>query len=243
MSHAGWSAVHTLAAAVLAGAFTADAMAAQAVAPSPPTRTYEVIVGAESVDKLQVVRFGPDGARVSRERVIGRNAVDPDGPHGVGVSPDGRTYFVSTAHGVPNGTLWKLDTESDRVLGQVDLGAFPATLQVSADGEFAWVVNFNLHGEMVPSSVSVVGTRDMVELTRVPTCTMPHGSRLSPDGTHHWSVCMMDDVLVDIDAGRFEVARLAGQGERDGHERATAAARRGHVGRSRRARHGAAQAW
>lgn len=207
MSHAGWSAVHTLAAAVLAGAFTADAMAAQAVAPSPPTRTYEVIVGAESVDKLQVVRFGPDGARVSRERVIGRNAVDPDGPHGVGVSPDGRTYFVSTAHGVPNGTLWKLDTESDRVLGQVDLGAFPATLQVSADGEFAWVVNFNLHGEMVPSSVSVVGTRDMVELTRVPTCTMPHGSRLSPDGTHHWSVCMMDDVLVDIDAGRFEVAR------------------------------------
>lgn len=172
-----------------------------------PARTYEVIVGAEAVDKLQVVRFGPDGAAVVRERTIGRNAVDPDGPHGVAVSPDGRHYYVSTAHGVPNGVLWKLDAATDRVLGQVELGPFPATLQVSGDGEYAWVVNFNLHGEMVPSSVSVVGTRDMLELTRIPTCAMPHGSRLSPDGRHHWSVCMMDDVLVDIDAWTFEVAR------------------------------------
>lgn len=180
-------------------------------APSPsaaaPTRTYEVIVGAEAVDKMQVVRFGPDGARVLRERVIGKSLVDPDGPHGVGVSPDGRFYYVSTAHGNPNGILWKLDADSDKVLAQTELGSFPATLQVTRDGEYAWVVNFNLHGDMVPSSVSVVGTRDMVELTRIPTCTMPHGSRLSPDGRHHWSVCMMDDVLVDIDATRFEVAR------------------------------------
>jgi DNA-binding beta-propeller fold protein YncE len=125
----------------------------------------------------------------------------------VAVSPDGRHYFVSTAHGTPNGVLWKLDTERDQLLGQVELGSFPATLQVSADGEYAWVVNFNLHGEMVPSSVSVVGTRDMLELTRIPTCAMPHGSRLSPDGRHHWSVCMMDDVLVDIDVYTFEVGR------------------------------------
>jgi DNA-binding beta-propeller fold protein YncE len=47
----------------------------------------------------------------------------------------------------------------------------------------------------------------MIELTRIPTCTMPHGSRLSPDGRHHWSVCMMDDALVDIDVYTFEVAR------------------------------------
>ncbi|MCU0624837.1 MAG: YncE family protein [Gemmatimonadaceae bacterium] len=206
---------------VAAGAFGASVAAAQgtrvrpasgqapAAAPTAalPERTYDVIVGAEAVDKMQVVRFGPDGASLVRERVIGKNGIDPDGPHGIAVSPDARYYYVSTAHGVPNGTLWKLETESDKVVAQTDLGPFPATLQVSADGEYAWVVNFNLHGEMVPSSVSVVGTADMVELTRIPTCTMPHGSRLSPDGRHHWSVCMMDDVLVDIDATRFEVAR------------------------------------
>ncbi len=178
-----------------------------AQSPATPTRTYEVIVGAEAVDKMQIVRFGPQGASLVHERSIGKSAVDPDGPHGVGVSPDGRFYYVSTAHGNPNGILWKLDAEQDKVLAQVELGSFPATLQVTSDGEYAWVVNFNLHGDMVPSSVSVVGTRDMVELTRIPTCTMPHGSRLSPDGRHHWSVCMMDDVLVDIDATKFEVAR------------------------------------
>ncbi len=194
-----------LSALVLSAGPLAERAAAQA--PAPPARTYDVIVGAEAVDRMQLVRFGPDGASVVRERTIGRNGVDPDGPHGVAVSPDGRHYYVSTAHGVPNGVLWKLETESDKVVAQVELGPFPATLQVSADGEYAWVVNFNLHGEMVPSSVSVVGTRDMLELTRIPTCTMPHGSRMSPDGRHHWSVCMMDDVLVDIDAYTFEVAR------------------------------------
>jgi sugar lactone lactonase YvrE len=196
-----------MAAALLVGAVAVARDVAAQSAASPPTRTYDVIVGAEAVDKMQVVRFGPDGARLLRERVIGKNGLDPDGPHGVGVSPDGRTYYVSTAHGNPNGALWKLETETDKVVGQAELGAFPATVQVSADGEYAWVVNFNLHGEMVPSSVSVVGTRDMVELTRIPTCTMPHGSRLSPDGRHHWSACMMDDLLVDIDVGTFNVAR------------------------------------
>ena len=31
-------------------------------------------------------------------------------------------------------------------------------MDVSADGQFLFVVNFNLHGDMVPSSVSVVST-------------------------------------------------------------------------------------
>ena len=59
------------------------------------------------------------------------------------------------------------------------LGNFPATTQVSPDGSLVFVVNFNLHGEMVASDVSVVSADEMVEIARIPTCTMPHGSRLS----------------------------------------------------------------
>jgi DNA-binding beta-propeller fold protein YncE len=80
-------------------------------------------------------------------------------------------------------------------------------VQVSPDGWYAWVVNFNLHGEMEPSSVSVVATGEMVEVARIPTCTMPHGSRLSPDGRRHYSACMMDEELVEIDTREFKVAR------------------------------------
>jgi hypothetical protein len=36
---------------------------------------------------------------------------------------------------------------------------------------------------------------------------MPHGSRLTGDGTRHYSACMMDDQLVEIDTSRLKVAR------------------------------------
>jgi WD40 repeat protein len=60
---------------------------------------------------------------------------------------------------------------------------------------------------MVPSSISVVATDQMVEVKRIPTCTMPHGSRLNHAGTKHYSVCMMDDMLVEIDTSKFAVSR------------------------------------
>jgi DNA-binding beta-propeller fold protein YncE len=69
------------------------------------------------------------------------------------------------------------------------------------------VANANFYGDMVPSSISVVATDQMIEVKRVPTCTMPHGSRLNHDGTKHYSVCMMDDMLVQIDTRKFAVDR------------------------------------
>jgi DNA-binding beta-propeller fold protein YncE len=84
---------------------------------------------------------------------------------------------------------------------------FPATLDLTPDGEFLYVVNFNLHGDMVPSSVSVVTPEDMTEIARIPTCTMPHGSRLNSDGTRHYSVCMMDEQLVEIETATLKASR------------------------------------
>jgi DNA-binding beta-propeller fold protein YncE len=172
-----------------------------------PTKDYLVFVGSESVDRVALVRFGPKGASVERERYVGISAVELMGPHGVGVSPDKKTLYVSLAHGNPFGKLLKIDATTSNVQGSVQLGNFPATLQVSPDGYFIYVVNFNLHGEMVPSDVSVVAADEMVEIARIPTCTMPHGSRFSPDGAHHYSACMMDEMLVDIDTHTLRVSR------------------------------------
>ncbi|CAN5659411.1 YncE family protein [soil metagenome] len=180
--------------------------AIMAAAPAP-ARDYLVYVVAEAVDQITLIRFGPDGGRIERQREIGLNRADPDGPHGLAVSPDRRFYYVTTGHGTPNGHLWKFATDADTVVGRVELGLFPASLQVSPDGHYAYVVNFNLHGDMVPSSVSVVSTNEMVEIARLRTCTMPHGSRTNPQGTRHYSACMMDDVLVEIDTRELEVAR------------------------------------
>jgi DNA-binding beta-propeller fold protein YncE len=184
----------------------------------PPTRDYLVYVAAESADRVALIRFGPKGIRVERERYVGSSRIENAGPHGLAVSPDGRHYFVSIAHGKPFGYLQKYSTATDTAEGNVMLGNFPATLQVSPDGHLAFVVNFNLHGDPVPSDVSVVATQEMAEIARIRTCVMPHGSRLTSDGRKHYSACMMDEMVVEIDARKLAVSRhfMVGAGNEHG---------------------------
>ena len=172
-----------------------------------PDRDYLIYAGSEATDRIALIRFGPKGARVEREITVGIMPADADGPHGIALSPDGRYWYTTTAHGAPFGYLWKYTTGSDSLVGRVMLGNFPATMQLTPDGAFVYAVNFNLHGEMVPSSVSIVAADEMVEVARVQTCTMPHGSRINPQGTRQYSACMMDDMAVEIDTRTFGVSR------------------------------------
>ncbi len=206
-----------VAAAFLLGACASPQPSGSVPAPTPaperasvssaPNLDYWIFAASEATDRIALIRFGPGGIRVERENVTGIMPADVDGPHGVTVSPDGRFYYVSTAHGAPFGYLWKYTTASDSFAGRVMLGNFPATAQLTPDGAFIFVVNFNLHGEMVPSSVSIVSTDEMVEIARVQTCTMPHGSRVNVQGTKQYSGCMMDDMAVEIDTRSFGVSR------------------------------------
>ena len=183
-------------------------LGAQTSAVDPrPARDYYVFVASESADRVALIRFGPKGATVERERYVGWAPTELAGPHGVAVSPDKKHYFVSIAHGTPFGRLQKYNAETNAPEGSVMLGNFPATAQVSPNGFYVYVVNFNLHGDMVTSDVSVVAADEMVEITRIPTCTMPHGSRLNRDGSRHYSACMMDEMLVEIDTKTLTVSR------------------------------------
>ena len=201
-----------------------------AFAQRPPEQDYLVYVVSESADKISLVRFGPRGARVERRLETGVMPTDVDGPHGVSVSPDKQFYYVSLGHGRPYGSVWKYSVKDDRVRGHATLGLFPATIDVSPDGEFLYAVNFNLHGDMIPSSVSVVATSEMLEVTRIKTCTMPHGSRFNPQGTKHYSACMMDDLLVEIDTRTLKVSRhfLLTKGKEMGRMGAPAGGGGGH---------------
>ena len=80
-------------------------------------------------------------------------------------------------------------------------------LDIAASTGLMYIVNFNLHGPMEPSTVSVVETRSMTEVARVETGVMPHGARLSLDGRRLYTVSMMDDELVELDALTFAVSR------------------------------------
>jgi DNA-binding beta-propeller fold protein YncE len=115
---------------------------------------------------------------------------------------------MTTAHGAPTGKLWKVAAGVDTLVGEpIFLGRFPATLDVTPDGLYAVVGNFNLHGEPVPSTLSTVYLPDMVEVAQTTTCETPHGVRISPDGRHAYSACVRDDRVVETDTRTYRVTR------------------------------------
>jgi len=183
------------------------AQTSPASASDGPKQDYLVYVVCESADKIVLIRFGPGGARIETQMRTGLMPMDVNGPHGIAVSPDKQYFYVSIGHGRPDGSVWKYRAGTDTVIRYTSLGLFPATTDITPDGNFIYVANANFHGDMVPSSISVVATDEMIEVKRIPTCTMPHGSRLNHSGTKHYSACMMDDMLVEIDTRKFAVDR------------------------------------
>ena len=91
-----------------------------------------------------------------REVPVGVMPTDPDGPHNVAVSPDGRFWYVSIAHGTPYGSIWKFSTDTDSLLGRVQVGAFPTTVGLSPDGRWAWVPNSDFHGDHPRTNVVTI---------------------------------------------------------------------------------------
>jgi DNA-binding beta-propeller fold protein YncE len=167
---------------------------------------YTVYVANESSDLVSVVEFTTaGGARVLRDVPVGLLPGDIDGAHGLQASPDGRFWYLTIAHGQPFGTVWKFDAAADTLIGRTEAGMFPATMGITPDGEYLFVVNFNLHGDPVPSTVSVVHTPTMTELARTVACVRPHGSRVNEAGTKNYVACVGSDQVVEIDVRSFEV--------------------------------------
>ncbi len=174
----------------------------------PPGREYFFYVAAESDDTVALIRFDGKNAFLEKSIPVGSWPVEIEGPHGVTVSPDGEYWFVSLAHGLPSGKVLKYETGSDEFVGEVGVGLFPATMEMSAATGLLYVVNFNLHGRPSETSdLSVIEPETMTEIARVEHGIMPHGSRISPDGLRHYSVAMMSGELWELDATTLEVTR------------------------------------
>lgn len=199
-----WAALATLVPAL--AAVTAGPVPAESD-PVPPSRNYYAYVCAESEDEVSLIRFGPSGIEVAKTITVGSFPAETEGPHGINVSAGGRYWYVSIAHGNPFGSIHKYATGSDEWLGDARVGMFPATLDIAATTGLLFVVNSDFYGDHVPSTISVVETSTMTEIAQFESGTMPHGARFSRDGRKLYSVNMMDDELVEVDALRFEVSR------------------------------------
>ena len=186
---------------------TASLLPADAEAQAPRPSSYWLYVANESSDVVSLVRFDGANAREVEAIDVGVHPTDLDGAHGVAVSPDGAFWYLSLAHGLPYGSIWKMRTDTNELVDSVTVGLFPATLSLTPDGETLFASNFNLHGDPEPSTVSVVFTPIMAPVARIETCVRPHGSRVSHDGLHQYSGCLLSDHLVETSTERLEVTR------------------------------------
>lgn len=171
------------------------------------SQEYYFYAAAESDDTVSLINFDGETA-IELERIpVGSMKTEIEGPHGLTVDPSGDYWYLSLAHGNPYGSLVKFSTETNRPIDKTTLGLFPASMQISSLTGLLYCVNFNLHGAMKPSSVSVVDPETMTEIKQIQTGVMPHGSRISPNGRYQYSVAMMSGELFEVDALTLEVNR------------------------------------
>ena len=173
------------------------------------SQTYYLYVAAESQDEVSLVAFDARTGKGSVEKVIGVGEfpTEIEGPHGIAIDPSGDYWYLTMGHGVPFGHVYKYRTGSDVMVDRAELGMFPATLDISPATGWLFVSNFNLHGDHEPSTISVVDSESMEEISRINTGIMPHGSRMSIDGSRQYHVSMMTDELIEVDAFRLGINR------------------------------------
>ena len=179
------------------------------VAPAAATAQGSYRVGVVSEAGDIVTWLAPrDGGTLVLDRVV---RVDPrppemDGPHNITVAPDHKSYYVTISHGTPYGSLWRLDARTDRVLGTAPLEAYPTTIGLTPDGEFAFVANSDFFGDRPRvNPVSIVYTPTMTTITNMTACDMPHGAKSNHSGRTVYISCMHSDELLEVDVSTLAI--------------------------------------
>ena len=175
--------------------------------------TYQVVVVSESGD--MATWLTPSGPQLTPDRIVpvGVMPSDIDGPHNVTVAPDGKSYYITVAHGTPFGSLWKLDTRNDSILGKSQVELFPTTVSLTPDGQLALVANSDFHGDHPRTNVvSVIHTPTMTKITDLEACDMPHGVKVNHAGSRAYVSCMHSDEILELEVATLTLTRRAHTG-------------------------------
>ena len=164
------------------------------VSPEDAPRLY---VTSGFTDEVHVLN-ARDGATL-RTISIDRRRTETDEPHGVTVSPDGRHWYATLAHGHP--TLWKYETDGDRLVGRLELdipGA--ARVELTPDGGRAFIPDYWRGGMGKESHMAVVNVHDLTVAAVPVVCPAPHHAAVDPAGTRVAVTCSLSDEIVLMDA-------------------------------------------
>jgi YVTN family beta-propeller protein len=200
------------------------------------TPAYRILVASESGDIVTQLTWDGSALKTVKVVPVGIMPADIDGPHNVTVSPDGKYWYVTIAHGTPYGTLWKMAVGADTVVGKAPVEMFPTTIGLTPDGDLAFVANSDFHGDHPRVNVvTIVQTATMAPLANLPACDMPHGVKVNHAGSLIYVSCMNSDEILEIDRQSFRIQRRHKTGQ--GSPQAMAAMHGGPVASSPAAAH------
>ncbi len=152
----------------------------------------------------QVFRLDPETGAVLSTFEVDVRRDELDEPHGIAVSPDGRHWYVTIAHGNP--TLWKFELEGDRLVGRLGLGARGASrVGLTPDGIWAFVPDYYRAGGGAAGEVAVVRTEDLHLASRIEVCPAPHDAQASPDGSLVALTCTQSDEIAILNVSSLQV--------------------------------------
>lgn len=199
----------------------------------PYAGTQRLAVTNNADDTLSFLTLGPlFGPQALGTAPVGFSPFEPEGPHHVAASPDGRYLYFNLSNAVPaggggphgahgNGTvpgyLVKLDARTNRPAGQVLVDRNPGDLILSKDGRLAFVSHYDLlryasrnpaQPETGYSRVAIVATETMQVLALVAACPTTHGMGLSPDEQRLYVTCTQSDELAVLDVSVPAMAKV-----------------------------------
>ena len=206
-----WSAIAVLG-ALVAGC-SSDSSQPNGPGDTEPESDSRLYVTSGFTD--EVLRMDPSDGSIVRRIPTERRRDEVDEPHAVAISPDGRHWYATVAHGEP--TLWKYEMVSDRLVGRVTLPtAGAARIGITPDGARAFVPDYDRSQPGVASRVSVVDLSDLSVVATPVVCSGPHHAEVDPTGDLVAVACSLSDEIVLLDArtleerGRFAAGPDAG---------------------------------
>ena len=122
-------------------------------------------------------------------------------PHGVALSPDGRTAYVGAQDAPNNNAIVVLDLAGGRVAATLALDKTPRGLTVSPDGKSMY---FSLAGS---DAIQVLDTATNTIATQITVGAVPHQIAFTPDHAYALVVVQGTNQLAIIDAASRRVVK------------------------------------
>lgn len=112
-----------------------------------------------------------------------------DGPSGFAITPDGNTAYVNNYGSPPPGvgsgnatTVRVVNLNTNTIVGPpITVGLAPASLAITPDGEFVYVINY-VDGNPGTGTTSIIRTSDNTVVGTIPGFSGPFSIAITPNG-------------------------------------------------------------